>query len=235
MRQIVLDTETTGLDPKQGHRIIEIACVELLDRKLTGNDYQQYLQPDRVIDADALKVHGISNEKLADQPRFKEVAQTFIDYIEDSELIIHNAKFDVGFLNAELRRLGPRWGKIEHYCQIIDTLDIAKKKHPGQKVNLDVLCKRYGVDRSKRTYHGALLDSQLLAQVYLAMTGGQLGLFGEQESNHIDIVDQSVAVDTMTAYNLPIIQASEEELQAHQSVLELLSKKSGSELGQRWD
>ena len=163
MRQIVLDTETTGLDPKQGHKIIEIGCVEMVNRRLTGNNYHQYLQPDREIDEGAQAVHGICNEFLADKPRFSDVVKDFIDYIDGAELIIHNAPFDVGFLDHELKIVGPEFGKVGNYCEVIDTLVMARKLRPGKKNNLDVLCKEYEVNNAHRELHGALLDSELLA------------------------------------------------------------------------
>ncbi len=176
MRQIVLDTETTGLDPKEGHRIIEIGCVELIDRRLTRDFFHQYLQPDREIDAGAVNVHGITNAFLADKPRFAEVAEDFLRYVEGAELIIHNAPFDVGFLDHELERWRAATPKIQDLCEVTDTLVLARRLHPGQRNGLDALCKRYAVDNSHRDLHGALLDAEILADVYLAMTGGQVTL-----------------------------------------------------------
>ncbi|NCA69103.1 MAG: DNA polymerase III subunit epsilon [Sphingobacteriia bacterium] len=174
MRQLVLDTETTGLDPLEGHRIIEIGCVELVDRRLTGHNFHQYLQPDREIEAGASDVHGITTEFLRDQPRFAEVAERFLAYVQGAELIIHNAAFDVGFIDHELanwRTGAPRIGEI---CEITDTLTMARRLHPGQRNSLDALCKRYAIDNRHRDLHGALLDAEILANVYLAMTGGQV-------------------------------------------------------------
>ncbi len=176
MRQIVLDTETTGLEPSQGHRIIEIGCVELVNRRKTGNVFHRYVNPERDVEDGAFDVHGISNETLADKPRFAEIAQELIDFIRDGELIIHNAPFDVGFLDAELQRLGSNWGQVRDHCQVLDTLALAREKHPGQKNSLDALCKRYEVDNSQRELHGALLDAQILVDVYLLLTGGQTKL-----------------------------------------------------------
>jgi len=176
MRQIVLDTETTGLDPRDGHRLIEIGCVELVDRRLTRNNFHQYLQPDREIDAEAAEVHGITNAFLKDKPRFAEVAEAFLRYVTGTELIIHNAAFDVGFIDHELwlwRADGP---KLADLCEVTDTLAMARRLHPGQRNSLDALCKRYGVDNSHRDLHGALLDAEILADVYLGMTGGQVAL-----------------------------------------------------------
>jgi DNA polymerase-3 subunit epsilon len=176
MRQIVLDTETTGLDPQDGHRIIEIGCVELIDRRLTGNNFHRYLQPDRRIDAGASDVHGITNAFLADKPRFAEVAESFLDYVEGAELIIHNAAFDLGFLDREIVGWKAEAPRIGDLCEVTDTLIMARRMHPGQRNSLDALCKRYGVEHRHRDLHGALLDAQILADVYLAMTGGQVAL-----------------------------------------------------------
>ncbi len=173
MRQIVLDTETTGLEVSQGHRIIEIGCVELVNRKLTGNHYHQYINPQRDIDQGAIEVHGITNEYLADKPLFERVAAEFVEFVAGAELIIHNAPFDLGFLNSELQRLDSGYSPRKGSSQVIDTLVMARAKHPGQRNNLDALCQRYGVDNSQRDLHGALLDAEILADVYLAITGGQ--------------------------------------------------------------
>lgn len=227
MRQIVLDTETTGLEPKQGHRIIEIGCVEIINRRKTNKHYHQYINPDREIDEGAYNVHGISNEFLADKPRFKDIAQEFINFIRDSELIIHNAPFDVGFIDHELRKLGIKWGKVEHFCTVTDTLTMAREKHPGQKNNLDALCKRYEIDNSKRDLHGALLDAQILLDVYLAMTGGQealaLGSMEEEEAAE----QNAIRLSDKNRKPLTIIQPTEEELAAHEKYLDLLREKSG--------
>ncbi|MFP4130408.1 MAG: DNA polymerase III subunit epsilon, partial [Halorhodospira sp.] len=176
MRQILLDTETTGMDPAEGHRIIEIGCVEVVRRRLTGNNFHRYLNPDRTVDQGAEGVHGLSNRFLADKPRFADVAQAFVDYVRGAEVIIHNAPFDVGFLDAELAWLAPEWGRLADYATVTDSLQMARRMHPGQRCSLDALCKRYGVDGSRRELHGALLDAELLAEVYLAMTGGQAAL-----------------------------------------------------------
>ncbi|MFA7387782.1 MAG: DNA polymerase III subunit epsilon [Thiohalobacteraceae bacterium] len=176
MRQIVLDTETTGLEPAEGHRIIEIGCIELDNRRATGRRFQQYLQPDRAIDEGAVEVHGITNEFLADKPRFADIVDDFLEFIRGAELIIHNAPFDIGFLNHELHLLSGVHGVIDNHCTVLDTLALARRLHPGQKNNLDALCRRYTVDNSRRELHGALLDAEILADVYLAMTGGQVTL-----------------------------------------------------------
>ena len=175
-RQIVLDTETTGLDPAAGHRVIEIGGVEIINRRPTGRHIHFYLQPDRAIDPDAQRVHGISSEFLADKPRFPEVAEEFLDFIRAAELIIHNAPFDIGFLEHELRLWGGVANTIRELCGVLDTLELARLRHPGQRNSLDALCKRYNIDNSRRELHGALLDAEILADVYLAMTGGQVSL-----------------------------------------------------------
>ena len=227
MRHIILDTETTGLDPKQGHKIIEIGCVEMIDRQLTGNNYHQYLQPDRSIDAGAMEVHGISNDFLNDKPRFYEVVNNFMEYIKGAELIIHNAPFDIGFLNHELNGFNNPWGSIEAHCQIIDTLVMARNKFPGKKNNLDALCKRYLIDNSHRTLHGALLDSEILADVYLLMTGGQVSLSFSQSNHHTEtgqFTPQRISKDRPP---LTIILADEQELIAHNERLAAIEKKAG--------
>lgn len=228
MRQIVLDTETTGLEPKQGHRIIEIGAVEIINRKLTGNHFHQYLQPDRESDEAALAVHGITSEFLADKPRFADVVEEFLEYIHGAELIIHNAPFDVGFLNHELGLLGSKWGKVEDICSILDSLVLAKHMRPGQKNNLDALCRYYGVNNSHRELHGALLDSEILADVYLVMTGGQvsLSLGGEVVSNN---PNAELAIRRLDAnrQKLVIQYADEEELKSHEDRLKAIDAASG--------
>ncbi len=221
-RQIVLDTETTGLEPSQGHRIIEIGCVELIDRRLTGNDFHQYLQPDREIDAGAVEVHGITNEFLADKPRFEDVVQDFMDYVRGAELIIHNAPFDVGFIDAELERLGG-WNRLDSYCRITDTLVMARNKHPGQRNSLDALCGRYDIDNSQRQKHGALLDAEILAEVYLAMTGGQSVLFQEEQGVEQGSGEgQGIRRLPAGRPALAVVRASAEEQAAHEAFLESL-------------
>ena len=228
MRQIVLDTETTGLDPQEGHRIIEIGCVEMLNRRLTGNNYHQYLQPDREIDAGAMEVHGITNEALADKPRFADVVDDFLEYIRDAELIIHNAPFDVGFINAELKLLGKDHGQVSDYCKVLDTLAMARSRHPGQKNTLDALCKRYEVDNSERTLHGALLDAEILADVYLIMTGGQaaLSLDGQHDETGLP---RGQKIRRLKAERAPlrVIQPTAEEQAAHDAYLDVIRKASG--------
>ncbi len=216
MRQIVLDTETTGLDPKSGHRIIEIACLEMVNRKITGNHLHVYVNPERDIERDAAAVHGITSEFLKDKALFHEISPQFLEYVKDAELIIHNAPFDVGFINMELGRIHKKLGKIEDYCKIIDSLKIARQLHMGQRNSLDALCKRYGVDNSHREFHGALLDAELLAKVYLLMTGGQVALFGEELEHQQEAKQQDNIVQVRTAHgNLRVVYADEVELAAH--------------------
>jgi DNA polymerase-3 subunit epsilon len=219
-RQIVLDTETTGLEPSQGHRIIEIGCVELINRRLTGNNYHQYLQPDREIDEGALQVHGISNEFLKDKPRFADVVDDLMSYLKGAELVIHNAPFDVGFLNHELKLVGNDHGVIADHCVVTDTLVMARKMHPGQKNNLDALCKRYDVNNTQRDLHGALLDAEILSEVYLRMTGGQVGLAldSEQSTKKEDGVASLSRISSDRA-PLRVIAASKDELSAHAEFL----------------
>ncbi len=222
MRQIVLDTETTGLEPSQGHRIIEIGCVEIVNRRITENTYHQYIQPDREIDEGAFEVHGISNEFLADKPRFVDIVEDFMKFVNGAELVIHNAPFDVGFLDHELKMLDPVWGKMSDHCQITDSLVMARKKHPGQKNNLDALCKRYEVNNARRELHGALLDAELLAEVYLRMTGGQealaLGSGADGGASQQGNVSPIRRVDANRPA-LKVIRASVEELEAHEQRL----------------
>lgn len=225
MRQIVLDTETTGLEPSQGHRIIEIGCVELINRRLTGNDFHVYLQPDRVIDQGAIEVHGITNEFLEDKPRFHDVVEEFMGFIEGAELVIHNAPFDVGFMDHELNILnnsqGTQWQKTASYCQILDTLVMARKMHPGKRNTLDALCKRYDIDNSQRTLHGALLDAEILADVYLMMTGGQSSLvLADADDGSKSGLEVEVLQLDADRPELPIIRADTDELAAHEAVLE---------------
>lgn len=231
MRQIVLDTETTGLEPSQGHRIIEIGCVELVGRKLTGRHFHVYINPDREVDQGAIEVHGITNEFLADKPKFHQVVDEFLNFVQGAELVIHNAPFDVGFINHEFALLADGKEPIEHYCGVIDTLALAREKHPGQKNNLDALCKRYGVDNSQRDLHGALLDAEILADVYLLMTGGQTDLSlstdsGEQRSGGATGIRRLDA----NRPTLAVIAATEQELAAHEAKLDVIAKKSGEVL-----
>lgn len=227
MRQIVLDTETTGLEPEQGHRIIEIGCVELVDRRLTGNNFHQFLQPDREIDAGAIEVHGITNEFLADKPKFCDVVTDFIEYVRGAELIIHNAPFDVGFLDHELRLMeNPQ--RIDALCAVTDTLIMAKKMHPGQRNSLDALCRRYDIDNSHRELHGALLDAEILADVYLMMTGGQTALVLDDDLGQQDGDEQSVDnIRRLSAGRPPlkVVVAGAEEIEAHERQLEEMGER----------
>jgi DNA polymerase-3 subunit epsilon len=229
MRQIVLDTETTGLETSQGHRIIEIGCVELFNRRLTGRHYHQYINPEREVDAGAFQVHGLSNAMLADKPKFAQIADEFIAFVGDADLIIHNAAFDVGFINAEFFRLNPRPATIETRRTVIDSLLLARAKHPGQKNNLDALCKRYGVDNSQRDLHGALLDAEILADVYLLMTGGQTALsLGGNQANNKDSGGSGNEIKRLlsTRKPLPVVAASVEELVSHEEKLASIHKSS---------
>ena len=226
MRQIILDTETTGLEPKQGHRIIEIGCIELINRRKTERNFHQYLNPERDIEDGAFNIHGLSNEFLSDKSRFADIAQEFIDFIRDGELIIHNAPFDVGFINAELKLLGKKWGKIEDYCIVFDTLVLAREKHPGQKNNLDALCKRYEVDNSQRDLHGALLDAQILLDVYLKMTGGQTDLTFHSVATSHGVKGKSEQYINNKHKKLVVIEPTENELAEHRILLESIKDKN---------
>jgi DNA polymerase-3 subunit epsilon len=226
MRQIVLDTETTGLEPVLGHRIIEIGCVELLNRRVTGRTFHRYLNPERDIDLGAEAVHGMQRADLVRQPRFTEVAEELLGFIDGSELVIHNAEFDLSFLDAELRRAG-RTVLMSELCRVLDTLVLAREMHPGQRNNLDALCKRYNVDNSRREVHGALLDARILADVYLAMTGGQGALaLTESVSGSIRGAGQVRALVRPPA-PLRVLSATEQELRAHREMLVLIAKTSG--------
>ena len=228
MRQIVLDTETTGLEPEQGHRIIEIGCVEMINRRLTGRTFHHYLNPERDIDPGAQEVHGLSREFLSDKPLFGDVADEFLEFVGDAELVIHNAPFDVGFLDAELTRLERDLPAMQVLCPVLDTLVLAREMHPGQRNSLDALCKRYEVDNSARELHGALLDARILAEVYLAMTGGQAALSlesaaasaagGQRIENRLDRAGLTLLVQG----------ATDEELTAHEAALDRI-EQAGSE------
>jgi DNA polymerase-3 subunit epsilon len=236
MRQIVLDTETTGLEPSLGHRIIEVGCVELVDRKLTGNHFHRYINPEREVDEGALRVHGLDEAFLKDKPLFHEVVGEFLAFVRGSELIIHNASFDIGFLDHELRlaseRTGQSYGCMADYCSVLDTLILAREMHPGQRNSLDALCKRYGIDNSSRQLHGALLDSQILAEVYLAMTGGQVTMQlndeGMQpEGTQEDFVHKRVGLE---AGKLPVPEPDDEEKKAHRARLDAMEKNGQASL-----
>lgn len=229
MRQIVLDTETTGLEYSQGHRIIEIGCVELVNRKLTGNHYHQYINPEREIDQGAIEVHGITSDFLADKPVFESIAGDLLEFVRGAELIIHNAPFDIGFLDSELQRLPEGNAAVRDMCQVIDTLVMARSKHPGQRNSLDALCQRYEVDNSQRDLHGALLDAEILADVYLAMTGGQTALQLSEGGSEADGLGRAEPVVRLDAARemLPVISATDEELAAHEAQQDAIAAASG--------
>lgn len=229
MRQIILDTETTGIDPQQGHRLIEIGCLELVNRRLTKRSFHHYVNPQREIDAEASNVHGIYNKDLVDKPLFADIADEFLEFVKGAELIIHNAPFDVGFINAEFARLKRGLKPITEYCSVLDTLQMARAKHPGQKNNLDALARRYGADQRDRTYHGALLDSEILADIYLAMTGGQVGLALGQEEGQGNGEQRSEGLRRLAANRppLPVLRADATELQRHEAKLQALDKAAG--------
>lgn len=228
MRQIILDTETTGIDPKEGHRLVEIGAVEMINRRLTGNSYHQYINPERHIDAEVVAVHGIDDEKVANEPVFADVADEFWAFIAGAELVIHNAAFDVGFIDHELamlnkKRREPVLGPVAEHCRILDTLGLARQKHPGQRNNLDALCKRYEIDNGHRVLHGALLDAEILADVYLAMTGGQTALTletGNQSAdNQQEGSEQGLTVQrlTLSPGQLKVIVPDAAEQAAHEA------------------
>lgn len=227
-RQIVLDTETTGLETSQGHRIIEIGGVELVDRRFSGRTFHQYINPERDIDAGALEVHGISSEFLADKPVFSEIAKDFLSFAEGAELVIHNAPFDIGFIDYELELMGGGLGPISKKCRVLDSLVLARQKHPGQRNSLDALCKRYSVDNSSRELHGALLDAEILADVYLIMTGGQVSLGLGADSSSLDSAQGEVVYTPIPADRPPlkVVRASDEELNTHQAYMDALAEQT---------
>ena len=227
MRQVVLDTETTGLEPAQGHRIIEIGCVEILDRRITRNAFHSYVNPEREVDAGALEVHGIDNRFLKDKPRFAEVAAGFLQFVQGAELVIHNAAFDMAFINQELNKMQNAVTDIASVSTVLDTLEIARRLHPGQKNSLDALCKRYQVDNSGREYHGALLDAQLLAEVYLAMTGGQAALVLDPEAAPGAFGAPGSRKLERSGLKLKVLAATAEERAAHVAKLEEIAKAGG--------
>jgi DNA polymerase-3 subunit epsilon len=224
MRQVVLDTETTGLEVEQDHRVIEIGCVELFNRRLTGRSFHRYLNPERDIDEGALEVHGLSREQLAKEPKFAEIRGEFLEFVRDAELIIHNAAFDVAFLDAELARAGD--SALGSICRVLCSLTLARQMHPGQRNSLDALCRRYSVDNSHRDYHGALLDARLLAEVYLAMTGGQATFVLGADVDPVRIRARTDASRPVDGWRVVVVRASEEEMGAHEHVLAVLDKAS---------
>lgn len=225
-RQIILDTETTGLSPDQGHRLIEIGCLEMINRRITHNRFHFYINPKRAIDAGAVKVHGITEAFLKDKPTFDVIADDLFSFLNGAELIIHNAPFDLSFLNAEFARINKSRVPITQFCSVIDTLVMARREHPGQQNTLDALCRRYGVNNKHRDLHGALIDAALLAEVYLQMTGGQTQLFA---SDHAEEKKQSVVSSSeklkRAQHALPVITANAEELAEHEKLLEKIAKK----------
>ncbi|MGQ0835630.1 MAG: DNA polymerase III subunit epsilon [Gammaproteobacteria bacterium] len=230
MRQIVLDTETTGLEPELGHRVIEIGCVEVVNRRLTGRSFHRYVNPEREVDEGALAVHGISRPELEGMPRFVEIAQELLEFVSGAELVIHNAAFDVGFLDAELKNVSGDPCTVASRCRVLDTLALAREMHPGQRNGLDALCKRYGIDNSRRELHGALLDAQLLAEVYLAMTGGQATLaLDAADARRHDADAQAVRALVRPAVPLLLIAIDEDERRAHEAMLDLIARASGGQ------
>jgi DNA polymerase-3 subunit epsilon len=226
LRQIILDTETTGLSPDQGHRLIEIGCLEMINRRITPNRFHFYVNPKRAIDEGAVNVHGITEEFLKDKPTFDQIAQDLLAYLKGAELIIHNAPFDIGFLNAEFARIDKSLIPITQFCSVVDTLTMARREFPGQQNTLDALCRRFGVNNKHRDLHGALIDAALLADVYLQMTGGQAQLFAaektqEKKQNQMD----DTIKQTQRDFTLPVIAASESELSAHELFLDKIAKK----------
>lgn len=226
-RQVVLDTETTGLEPALGHRIIEIGCVEVFGRRLTGNTFHYYLNPDRDSDDGALEVHGLTTEFLADKPRFADVVEDFLAFIKGAEVVIHNAPFDVGFINHELSLLSKPYGTLEQHCTILDTLVLARERHPGQKNSLDALCRRYGIDNTQRELHGALLDAEILTDVYLAMTGGQASLSLDSEPAGPGVAAATGRDLSAGRPPLRVVRATETELQAHARRMTAIDGESG--------
>lgn len=232
-RQIVLDTETTGMNQLgahyEGHKIIEIGAVEVVNRRLTGNNFHVYLKPDRLIDPEAFGVHGIADEFLLDKPTFADVADEFLDYIRGAELVIHNASFDIGFMDYEFSKLNRGIPKTDTFCKVTDSLALARRMFPGKRNSLDALCSRYEIDNSKRTLHGALLDAQILADVYLTMTGGQTSIkFAMEGETQQQVGDTGIQRVARANGALRVVYATDEELVAHESRLDLVQKKGGS-------
>ncbi len=225
-RQVILDTETTGLNPQDGHRIIEIGCVELVNRRFTNNTFHVYINPDRIIDDGAIKVHGITNEFLLDKPDFKDIVDDYLAFTKDAELIIHNAPFDVGFLNHELALLKDERGEVKDYSTVFDTYSYAKKKYPGSKPTLNFLCRKYGIDISHRELHGALLDAEILAEVYLSMTGGQFSLLDSDEDGGQKAKQEIIRLSA-DRDKIKVIACAKKEIDLHQKKLDTIKKSSG--------
>jgi DNA polymerase III subunit epsilon len=230
MRQIILDTETTGLEPKDGHRVIEIGCLEIINRRITGDTFHRYINPQRPVERGAEEVHGITDDFLQAKPVFQDIVDEFIDYIKDAELIIHNAPFDVGFLNHEFKLIGKNLKTINHYCGVIDTLAMARRQHPGQHNSLDALCKRYQVDNSNRDLHGALLDAELLAQVYLLMTGGQVQLFQTTQDSET-ATNKTIDIKRVAKEReaLKVVMPTTAELAAHEKFAQMLAEEAAND------
>jgi DNA polymerase III subunit epsilon len=232
MRQVVLDTETTGLEAERGHRIIEIGCVEVINRRATGKHFHEYLNPEREIDAGAAAVHGMTLAKLAGKPKFAQIAAAFLEFVDGAELVIHNAPFDVGFLDQEFKRWAALTGtekiQVRARCSVLDTLALAREMHPGQRNGLDALCKRYSIDNSHRQLHGALLDARILADVYLAMTGGQSALALDAAQRVQSVEAAAAAVAERSSLQLKVVAASAEERAAHQDFMAVIEKASGA-------
>ncbi|MDQ2994650.1 MAG: DNA polymerase III subunit epsilon [Pseudomonadota bacterium] len=233
MRQIILDTETTGISPAHGHRIIEIGCLELMNRRITGNNFHVYINPEREIDEGAFRVHGLSNEFLDDKPLFADITERFLEFVRGAELVIHNAPFDIGFLNHELRLHDAKYRQMHDHCGVFDTLPYARRMHPGQKNSLDALCKRYFVDNTNRELHGALLDAELLAQVYLAMTGGQVIMFPDNLDHQIQQIEESPIERLTQAHSLPVLVAEPTELDEHAAFLDIIRSANAGRCA--WD
>lgn len=235
MRQIILDTETTGLSYQEGHRIIEIGCIELIDRQISDRHFHHYVNPERDIDIAASRIHGINKSMLVNKPLFADIAAEFISYIKGAEVIIHNAQFDVGFLENEFKKIDKKHKKISSYCDIICSLEIARRLHPGQRNSLDALCKRYHVNNSHRELHGALLDAKILAEVYLAMTGGQESLFGSGslKEKEVNNKQKNFAKIPVSQQSQPVIEPNQDELAKHQEYLEFLHQQT--EKAEGWD
>ena len=233
MRLIILDTETTGLEPKQGHRLIEVGALEMVNRRLTGKSFHEYVQPERDVPMEAQAVHGITEEFLADKALFSTIAEQFIEFITGAELIIHNAPFDLGFLDNELaiagKMIGKKYPKVSDICKITDSLKLARRKHPGQNNNLDALCRRYGIINTHRELHGALLDSEILADVYLMMTGGQTDFMWAAQATSAtgDAVAPASRTVSLEGYELPVVMATDVEVAAHKTKLQTVAKASG--------
>lgn len=226
MRQIVLDTETTGLEVSEGHRVIEIGGVEIINRRLSGKTFHHYLNPDREVDVEATGVHGMTREDLADKPRFADIADEFVKFVRDAELVIHNAPFDIGFLDNELRLTHHAVEQMETVCRVLDTLMLARRMHPGRRNSLDALCKRYDIDNTRRDYHGALLDAEILADVYLAMTGGQASLTLQSTMTANGAAAATQPIERTGGAALPIIRASDDEMETHHARLESIDAAS---------